>query len=91
VIATITLTGTLSCLKTFGTTIVIVVGLVQNIFLTFVFLGQLDAQCQELEQIIHGYLKGTLAGLTGCVVTLATSLTILMGTIGMIGFFLFLL
>jgi hypothetical protein len=45
VITTIKLIGALSCLKAFGTTIVIVVGLVHNIFLTFVFRGQLDAQC----------------------------------------------
>jgi len=49
----------------------VVVGLVQNMYWTFVFLGQLGAWCSKLEHIIHKYLNNTLVGLTSCAITLA--------------------
>jgi len=62
---TITLTSTLSSLEVFTTTIVVAVSLVQNMFKTFIFLGQSSAWCLKLKQIIQGYLKGILVGLIG--------------------------
>jgi hypothetical protein len=88
---TITLTSTLSSLEVFTTTMVIGVGLIQNMFKTFIFLGQSSAWCLKLEQIIQGYLKGILVGLTSCVVTSTIDSTTLVGTIGIIGSFFFLL
>jgi hypothetical protein len=74
----IALTCTLSSLEAFGITMVIVVSLEQ--VLNFIFLGQFDAQCSELEQIIHGYFKGILTSLIGYEVTSAISSTTLVGT-----------
>jgi hypothetical protein len=88
---TITLTSTLSSLEVFTTTMVIGVGLIQNMFKTFIFLGQSSAWCLKLEQIIQGYLKGILVGLTSCVVTSTIDSTTLVGTIGIVGSFFFLL
>lgn len=76
---TTTLTRTLSSLGFFATTIVVVFGLVRNIFWTSVFLGQLGAWCSKLDYIIQGYFKGTLASLTGYAVPLAIDLTTLVG------------
>jgi hypothetical protein len=87
---TTTLTSTLSSLEVFTTTMVVTVGLVENMFRTFIFLGQSSAWCLKLEQIFQGYFKGILIGLTGCVVTLTIDSTTLVGTIGIIGFFSFL-
>jgi len=74
-----TLTSTLSGLKVVGTIMEIVVGLVQNMLWIFIFRGQTSARSLKLEQIIHGYLKGTLAGLIGCAIILTTSSTNLVG------------
>jgi hypothetical protein len=87
VIATITLIGTLTCLKTFGIIIVIVVGLVWNIFLLSSFQRN---GCTMLRARTNNTWISQV-GLIGCAVTLATNLTVLVGTIGMIGFFLFLM
>ncbi len=88
-ITTITLTGILLGLEDFTTIMVVMVGLAQNMFWTFVFLGQPGALCSELEQIIQGYLNGTLIGLIGCAITPTTSLTILVETTGIVGFYFF--
>jgi hypothetical protein len=59
-----------------------VVGLVWNMFWTFVFLGYSSAQCLELEQIMQGYFNGILVGFTSCIVTPTTGSTTLVETIG---------
>jgi len=69
---------------------VVAVGLVQNMFKTFIFLRQSSAWCLKLEQIIQGYLKGILVGLTCCVVTSIIDSTTLVGIIGIVGSFFFL-
>jgi len=76
-----TLIDTLSSLKAFGTTIVIMFILIRNVFWTFVFLRQFGARCSTLKQIMHGYLKGILVGLTSFAVTSTTSSTTLVSTI----------
>jgi hypothetical protein len=90
-IATTTLIDILSNLKGFDTIVVVVVGLVRNMFWSFIFLMQLGARCSELEQIIWEYFDGTLVGLTGCAITSATSLVTLVGTTSITSYFLFLL
>ncbi len=55
-IASTTLTSTWLGLGFFVITMAIIVGLVQNMFWTSNFLGQSNAQCLELEQIIQGYV-----------------------------------
>ncbi len=91
VIVGITLIGTLLGIGLFVATIKIIFGLVRNIFWTFAFLGQLGARCSKQEQIIQGYLNGTIASLTGYVVTSTTGLATLVGTTGTIDYSLFLL
>jgi hypothetical protein len=65
---TTTLINTLSSLKDFTAIMVILFGLIQNMFSTFVFLGQLGALCSKLKQIIQEYFNGTLVGLIGCAI-----------------------
>jgi hypothetical protein len=79
-IATTTLIDTLSNLKGFDTIVVVVVGLVWNMFWSFVFLRQLGAWGSKLEQIIQEYFNGTLVGLIGCAITSTTNLATLVGT-----------
>jgi hypothetical protein len=79
---TATLVITLSSLEGFGNKMVVVVGLVQNMFWTSIFLGQSGAQCPKLKHIIHGNLNGTLAGWKGCVITSTINSTTLLGITG---------
>jgi hypothetical protein len=54
-------------------------------------LKQFGAQCSTLEYIMHGYCKGIVVGSTGGAITSTIDLAILVGTIGTIVFFIFLL
>jgi hypothetical protein len=65
----ITLTNTLSGLENIATTVAVMVGLIRNMSWTSIFLRQWGAQYSKLEQIIQGYLNGTLVSLIGYVVT----------------------
>ncbi len=66
------------------------VGLVQNMFWAFVFLGQSNAQFLKPKINNTRISQGTLAGLTSCGVTPTTSLSTLVERCT-IGSFLFLL
>jgi hypothetical protein len=58
-------------------------------FWTFIFLKQFGAWHSTKKQIMHGYLRGTLVGLTCCAITSTTCSTTLVATIGTTTFSLF--
>jgi predicted lipid-binding transport protein (Tim44 family) len=60
-------------------------------FWTLIYLKQSSAQCSTLEYIMHGYCKGIVGGLIGGANTSTVGLATLVGIIGTIAFFIFLL
>jgi hypothetical protein len=60
-------------------------------FWTLIYLKQFDKQYSTLEYIMHGYYKGIVVGLIGGAITSIVGLATLVGTIGIIAFFIFLL
>jgi hypothetical protein len=49
-------------------------------FWTLVFLEQSTARCLTLEQIMYGYRKGIIVGLTGCIIISIIGSIVLVGT-----------